>query len=282
MTTVDIWLKGDALWLKTTREARVYNTQGLVAVDSSATWDTTNSKYDYTVLETYAYDASGNDTCNIHLTYSKSLDDFLNSLRETYAYDAMGNQTVYVKYFGWTKNASATGIWLQVSRVTHTYNANSQIVTTLNEAYDSAGSQWNKGLYEEWAYDGNNNALSETFSNWDTTVNPDAFVPYRKLTWNYTQLTVGTISPVAAVIAGPKASILVSTKNVIVRGREGMTVSVFGINGRQVASFSSAKGATMVAWNFTDGQGNHLAKGSYALKVTAPGMNAVFPLSVCR
>jgi hypothetical protein len=282
MTTIDYWLKGDARWLKTNKESRIFSGKQIL-VDSSSVWDTTGGtgKYVYTSLLIYAYDGS-NDTSKITLTYNKAQDNFLNSQRETYAYDANGNLTVYVKY-RWTKNASAIGIWLQVSRETQTYNANSQIVTTLDESYDSTGAQWNKGAKEEWAYDGNNNAISETFSNYDTTVNPDAFVPFRKLTWTYMQETVGIVSPfIVKGITDAKATLLVNSRFVKVSGLEGMEISVFGINGRKVATISSSKGSKIITWNYTDALGNHVAKGSYVMKVTAPGLNKVFPLSICR
>jgi hypothetical protein len=281
LTLMDTWRKGDQIWLKKDRLARVY-TGTIVVADTSASWDTTDSKYLYTGMHTYEYNAAGKDTSTITMAYSKSLDAFLNTLRETFAYDANGNQTNYVTY-RWTKNPSGNGIWLQTRRQTQTYNAKSQIVTTLQETYDSAASKWNKGAYQEWAYDGNDNALSETFSNWDTTVNPDAFVPSRKLSWTYNMTTVGVFTPIAsAVIAAPKTSFLINTRNVIVSGREGMSVSIFGMNGRQFASLTAAKGVSSIAWNYTDARGNRIPVGCYALKVSAPGFSAAYPLSICR
>lgn len=283
LTLTDVWLKGDARWLKTNRESRVYNTRGLLTFDTLATWDTTApSKYVYSTLRTHEYNAADKDTSTITLAYSKALDDFLNVLRESYAYDNNGNQTAYAQY-RWTKNASATGIWLQVTRTIQTYNARSQIVTTSYESYDSTDSKWNKGLYEEWAYDGNDNAQSETFSKWDTTLTPDAYVPYKKYIWSYATITVGSLPPVASYgIVGPRTRLIVNTRNAIVTGREGMVISVFGMSGRTVAHVSAAKGSSMVVWNFADAQGNRVAKGNYVLKVSAPGLNAAFPLSICR
>lgn len=283
LTLTDVWLKGDARWLKMNRESRIYNTKGLVTYDTLATWDTTTpSKYVYSTLRTHEYTSTDEDTSTITLSYSRALDDFLNILRETRSYDASGNQTAYVQY-RWTKNASATGIWLQVSRTIQTYNAKSQIVNTSYESYDSTGSKWDKDLFEEWAYDGNSNAQKETFSKWDTTLAQDAYVPYKQYQWSYISITVGTFPQVVSNgIVGPRARLIVNTRNAIVTGREGMVVSVFGMSGRKVAHVSAVKGSSMIVWNFADAQGNRVAKGNYVLKVSAPGLNKAFPLSICR
>jgi hypothetical protein len=283
LTLTDVWLKGDARWLKMNRESRVYNTKGLQTFDTLATWDTTTpSKYVYTTLRTYDYDGADKDTCNITLSYSKSLDDFLNIRRETFAYDNNGNQTAYVQYH-WTKNASGTGMWLQMSREIQTFNAKSQISTRSFESYDSAGSKWIKDLYDELAYDGNDNTQSLTSSMWDTSLTPDAYVPVKRIIWSYITITVGVLPPVASFgIVVPRASLTVNSRNAVVSGREGMIVSVFGMNGRKVARLSAAKGSSMIVWNYSDAQGNRVAKGNYILKVCAPGLNKAFPLSIYR
>lgn len=283
LTLTDAWLKGDARWLKTNRESRVYNSKGLVTFDTLATWDTTTpSKYVYSTLRTHEYNGGDKDTSTITLAYSRALDDFLNIMRETRTYDANGNQILYV-LSQWTKNASGSGIWLDYSRIIQGYNAKSKIDSTSYESYDSARAMWNKGSFEKWAYDGNDNAQSETFSIWDTSLTTDAYVPYRKFLWNYISIAVGTLQPVASYgIVGPRARLIVNTRNAIVTGREGMVVSVFGMSGRKVAHVSAVKGSSMVVWNFADAQGNRVAKGNYVMKVSAPGLNTAFPLSICR
>jgi hypothetical protein len=282
LTTIDIWSKGDLRWLKKYKTARVYNNKALVIADTTATWDTTESKYIYNQLHVYTYDSHDKDTTTITMTYSKALDDFLNILREVYEYDDNGNQTVYISH-RWTKNPSGNGIWLQTDRRTDTYSDKSKILTTLNESYDSSAAKWNKGGYEEWAYDGNGNAQSETFSVWDTTENPDKYVPIRKLNWTYVQLTVGTIRPMASSKSAVlKMSIMIKPKNIIVSGQEGMNVSVFGINGRKLVSLAALTGKSTVAWNYSDAMGNRVPTGSYVLKISAPGLNSVFPVSIFR
>jgi hypothetical protein len=281
LTTIDGWSKGDARWLKQTRTARVY-ANSLLASDTTATWDTATSKYIYNMLHIYAYNSDNLDTSMITMTYNKSLDVFLNILREIYTYDGNKNKTTDVS-FRWTKNPDGNGIWLQTNRQTYTYTGQLKILTTLYETYDSASSAWNKGNYQEWAYDGNGNAQSETFSFWDTVPNPDAFTPVMRLTWTYIQLTTGTNRPaVSSINPAVKTSIRVKDKNIIVTGQEGMTVSVFGINGRKLASLTAPEGRSTVAWNYTDDRGMRVPMGSYILKISGKGLNAVFPVAVYR
>jgi hypothetical protein len=282
LTTMDTWLKGDLRWLKQTKLASVYDGQNLVVSDTAAVWDSTNSSYLYTTLHLYSYNAAGLDTGTITLTYSKSIADFLNSLRSSYTYNAGGHQTLWVQY-RWTKNALGNGIWLQTDRETDTYNAGSQVLATTREDYDSAGAKWDKLTQEEWVYDGNSNPQSETFSSWDTTVAPHAFVAYRKLNWTYIQVTtVGSIVPLANLNNAAKASFRANAWGITVSGVNGMTVSVFDMNGRQVRSLSTDKNRSMLTWNYTNASGLRVSTGNYIMKVSAPGLISMRQIKVFR
>lgn len=283
LTTTDSWLKGDLRWLKQTKLASVYNGQNLMVSDTAAVWDSTNSNYLYTTLHLYSYNTAGYDTGTITLTYSKSIDDFLNSFRSSYTYDAGGHQTLWIQY-RWTKNSLGNGIWLQTDRETDTYNGSSQVLTTTRENYDSAGATWNKLNLEEWTYDANANPQSETFSNWDTTANPHAFVAYRKLNWNYIQitLTVGSMVPLAYSGNAVKASFRVNAWGIIVSGVKGMAVSVFDMSGRLVRSLTADKDRSMLTWNYTNASGSRVSTGNYVMKVSAPGFVSMRQFKVFR
>jgi len=282
LTTIDIWSKGDTRWLKKNKTARVYDNKELLIADTTATWDTTDSKYIYAQLRVYAYDSDSKDTCTITMNYSKGLDDFLNILREIYSYDDKGNQTLYISH-RWTKNQSGNGIWLQTDRRTDTYNNKSKILTTLYESYDSASAKWNKGVLAEWMYDGNDNAQSETFSVWDTNATPDQYVPTRKLNWTYMQMTVRAIQPTGSIkIDALKPSIVVKPNTIVISGKKGMTVSVFGINGRACVTLAASKGQSRIVWNYSDNKGIRMPMGRYILKISAPGSTAIYPVFIYR
>jgi hypothetical protein len=285
LSLIDGWLKGDSRWLKQLKVSIVYNAGGLKTSDTSAVWDTAalpQAKYVYATLHTYQYNAAGLDTAAIQMNYSKSIDDFLNQTRDTYIYDNNSNQTVWVHY-RWTKDAGGIGMWLQVHRETNAYTGASLVATTTTENYDSSKAVWNKALLSAWEYDGSNNATSETFSSWDTSANPDAWKPLRKLNWSYVQLSVGTIVPLASLgLAVPEAAVRINAQQVIVSGLKNLKVDVFSMNGRQIASLAAGKGCLSVAWNYTDERGMPVSTGNYLMRVNGMGNSAVYPITVRR
>jgi hypothetical protein len=284
LTTIDGWDKTNQRWTKSRRVAYVYNGQGLLASDTSAVWDTSSGagKYLYTVLRLYAYNATAKDTTTITKTYSQALDDFLNVTRDTYVYDASGNQTVWTNY-RWTKDPQTNGLWLAVRRETNTYNGASKVLTTTWENYDSTGSKWSNASLEEWAYDGNGNPQTETFSSWDTTLTPDAWAFNRKLNWTYIQMDVGVRGQLlSSGMTGHRVAVQVGAQRVVVSGLTNMKARVFDMAGREIVALVAGKGVSAIAWDFAGANGLRVSTGNYLMKVTAPGFSSAYSIGVCR
>jgi len=284
LTTVDGWDKTNQRWTKNMRTAYVYNARGLVVSDTAAVWDTSSGagKYLYTILRLYQYDGADNDTTRITKSYSQALDDFLNVIRDTYVYDANRNLTVWTNY-RWTKDPLDNGLWLATRRETNTYNASSKILTTTWQNYDSTGTKWNNETLEEWVYDGNGNAQTETFSFWDTTLATDAWVFSRKLNWTYIQINVGIrYALTSSAVAGGRAAVMVNAHGVVVSGLKNLKVTVFDMAGREVVALVAGKGVPAIAWNYTDTHGLRVSAGNYLMKVSAPGFASAYKIGVCR